>query len=82
MKAGKVIAGVSVKAAFKRKHSRNRALAKSSYSGFHIINSHRGQREHRGGHYFSVFCGALRWLTIFIHLKTGIVASSEEKFGG
>jgi len=40
---------------------------------FMWMNSHRSTPQGAAGHNdFSVFYGALRWLTVFIHLKSGI----------
>jgi hypothetical protein len=41
------------------------------------MNSHRSAPQGAAGHdNFSVFCGGLRRLTVFIHLKTGIRLNS------
>src|SRR5262245_21232508 len=41
-------------------------------------NSHRRAPQGAAGHNdFSVFCGVLRRLTVFIHLKTGIVGGQK-----
>src|SRR5262245_16091900 len=51
---------------------------------FRWMNSHRrapqGTESGRGVDTFSVPCGALRWLTVFIHLKTGKINVQKVRF--